>query len=331
MAEMDNKPAEAPVEQPQKKPSDLRPLPFNITEATRQRFQQKFEKSTDKALNALMDAYENNSGSQSTILQLEEKIRAAEQSVRDNQKRIQELESQASSDKATIASLREEIKNASENAPEDMSEKVSELSEKLEASENDKKELSGKITTLEKSISEKDRMLKEMDKLTKGKINIKELQDKVGALEEQAKQDRKVIDGAAEQKKAYEKKVAELEKKIKELQDKNKELTEQYDPTYTGQYTAPEDFLGAFEPVVAMLLEATADKLTEQRSDGITVTPSLLLGDMFLKYTLQKRTQWFYWWVLTDDEIVEIAQRINPNINSVRMLRKVLNVDKELN
>ena len=57
----------------------------------------------------------------------------------------------------------------------------------------------------------------------------------------------------------------------------------------------------------------------------------MILGDMFLKYTCQKWTKWFYNWVLTDDEIVEIAQSINPNIKSVRILRKVLNIDQELN
>ena len=122
-----------------------------------------------------------------------------------------------------------------------------------------------------------------------------------------------------------------FEQTIADLKHKNSDLHQQLDAAGAGHYSAPDEFLSAFEPIVAELLQRTADKMTDIRTDGLKVVPSMIVGDMFLKYTLQKRTMWFYKWILSDAEILEIAQNINPNITSIRMLRKILNVDKELN
>ena len=188
------------------------------------------------------------------------------------------------------------------------------------------------IAALNSRITEQGRMLKELDKLIKQQPpELKELQNRLGAAEEELKENRKILNGRAEQVAAYEQKVSALEQTIADLKHKNSDLHQQLDAAGAGHYSAPDEFLTAFEPIVAELLQRTADKMTDIRTDGLKVVPSMIVGDMFLKYTLQKRTMWFYKWILSDAEILEIAQNINPNITSIRMLRKILNVDKELN
>ena len=348
-------------ENPQDKPVKTRkPLPFNITDETRQRFLKHFEKSSDDSLNALLDAFEQRSDEpvdqritelqgniqnlQKQVRELTEKKQTAEQTANAKIVAVYKLEAQIEKLKAELAQkpttqepdprieqLNSELMSL-KGAHKKLQDEYQKLKEAQQTPADDSalKEAQKTIKELQDSIAEKDRMLREMDQQTKGLPDIKDLKAKLGAAEDRQKEDKKLIEGYQEQKKAFEEKVKKLEKLIEGKDATIEELKSDAKAAGFAPYDG-DQFLSAFPNVIGLLLERTAEKLTDARKDGKTITPPMILGDMFLKYTCQKWTKWFYNWVLTDDEIVEIAQSINPNIKSVRMLRKVLNIDQELN
>ena len=294
-------------------PAKLKPLPFNITPATRERFQALFPKSTDQTLNALLDAYE---ARQNAPTGTESELSA----------QIAELKSQLKAAKdanKTLTDQVETLKAQPKANPED-----SQTIQKLQSENSEKTQ---KIADLQSEISEKEKKLAGLQNQLENLPNVQELMSEINKLKDQQKEDKKLLEGRAVQKDAYDEKVKKLENEKKDLQDKIKELKGLLEAANAGKYTDSDEFLAHFEPIVAELLRMTAEKLTANRHDEIQITPAMILGDMFLKYTLQKRTMWFYTWVLYDEDILAAAQAINPNIQSIRMLRKVLNVDKELN
>jgi hypothetical protein len=75
-------------------------------------------------------------------------------------------------------------------------------------------------------------------------------------------------------------------------------------------------------PFSAYLLENTAEKLSSRYNKE--VKPLQILIDMFMRYTIEKWSQWFYPFVLSDKEILEIAQQINPEIKHINEIKKTL-------
>ncbi len=75
-------------------------------------------------------------------------------------------------------------------------------------------------------------------------------------------------------------------------------------------------------PFSGYLLENTAKKLSSKY--GKEVTPLQILIDMFMRYTIERWSQWFYPFVLSDKEILEIAQQINPEIKNIGEIKKTL-------
>ncbi|MDY0144087.1 MAG: hypothetical protein RBR97_19575 [Bacteroidales bacterium] len=78
------------------------------------------------------------------------------------------------------------------------------------------------------------------------------------------------------------------------------------------------------KPFAVSLIELTAVKLSEKY--GRTVEPMEILVDMFMRYTIERWNQWFYPFQLDDSEIVQAAQAINPEINSISQIKKTLPV-----
>lgn len=324
-AEPQNNPADnIPASQTKKPASQKDPsvptlVPFQLISLKNRERLAAIGKANDSTLSVLLDAYEKRSDMPAKPADNSGKL----------QQEIEKLQQQIAEQKQTIAEQEQKITATTTANTENTNAEIQRLQTELTAKQKKIADNADKISDLQNQMAEKDRMLKELDKLTKNQANISELKDRAGALEEEVRQNKKVIEAAADQKKAYDNKIKLLESDIKNLKEQNKRLQTAADSAVISQYTAPDDFLKAFQPIVANLLVRTADKLTSMRTDDIEVTPSLILGDMFLKYSVQKRTLWFWPW-LSDAEIVEAAQEVNPNITSVRMLRRVLNIDKEL-
>lgn len=76
------------------------------------------------------------------------------------------------------------------------------------------------------------------------------------------------------------------------------------------------------QPFTVALLEETARRLSERY--GKQVTPMAILTDMFLRYTIERWSEWFYKFILNDREILSIAQKINPDIKSIDQIKKAV-------
>lgn len=80
--------------------------------------------------------------------------------------------------------------------------------------------------------------------------------------------------------------------------------------------------LDLMKPFPARLLVLTAERLSQKYKRE--VTPIQVLGDMFLRYTIEKWSEWFYPWVLTEEEILEEAKKINPQITSIKQIKQII-------
>ncbi len=76
------------------------------------------------------------------------------------------------------------------------------------------------------------------------------------------------------------------------------------------------------KPFAVSLIELTALKLSAKY--GREVQPMQILVDMFMRYTIERYNQWFYPFQLNDTEILAAAQAINPEISSIRQIKKTL-------
>ncbi len=330
----------------------LRPIPFNVTAETRARFLSLFDKSTDEALNKLLNAYEQQQGTaeetDSKLIEdmtsennrLKNQLSEAQKSAQTNAGKITELEQK-------IAELESQNKPAenpeNEKLKNDLAKAQAELQQARSEMETQRRELNEKetrILNLEQTSVKPDEQITQLqEKLNTANDKIAELEEKLSqtksdksGVDDQLKDQLKVIEGYKNTKEEADKQIKNLKKENKDLKEELTKTKNLLDNTSVQGYSGEDDdFLSFFPEVPAQLLKRTVDKINEKRPDEAQITPAILLMDMFLKYTLQKRGIWFYTFVLGDDEIVDIAQSYNPNITSVRMLRRVWNVDSELN
>lgn len=74
-----------------------------------------------------------------------------------------------------------------------------------------------------------------------------------------------------------------------------------------------------------LLLEALCEKLSAMYKKE--VTPQMIVEDYIIKYNFtEKYTEWFHPFVFSNGELVAIAQKINPEITTIKELRYALNV-----
>ena len=75
-------------------------------------------------------------------------------------------------------------------------------------------------------------------------------------------------------------------------------------------------------PLVVELLEVTASRLSDRYK--CTVDPMQILVEMFTRYTLERWNEWFYPFVMRDNEIIKIAMQINPELSTISHIEKQL-------
>lgn len=114
----------------------------------------------------------------------------------------------------------------------------------------------------------------------------------------------------------YDSKQTDYLQQITELEEKVNKLTADLS---TAENRSVLDLLN---PFTAELLKITSEKLSNKKNENIT--PIRIVEDMFLRYTIEKNNQWFYKWVVTDAEILKIANNLNPAIKSIDQLKKIL-------
>lgn len=306
-----------------KDPNDPTLVPFQlITVENRERLA-AVGKPDNNTLTILLDAYENRGTA-----------------VTDEQTKntIEVLQNQVKTYKA-------DLQKAMQNASDDIAKKDVELQKQTETNNTLLQEntaLKQKITALEKLIAASDTEIAELKKQVTlaqnaaGSSNdehIKELQEKLKTMtdratraEDEIKDNRKSIDGLRAAK-------AELEKRLEQVTAERDTAqsaylnTERAETPINAVNIYPEgDILHYFPTITARMLDITAERLTAKRRDGLTITPAMILADMFNKYTIQRWNNWFYWPVLTDNDIIEIAETIDERLTSIRMVKAALNI-----
>lgn len=122
----------------------------------------------------------------------------------------------------------------------------------------------------------------------------------------------------------------ELQKALDEKREAERqrdEYKQRLDAISSAADTLPEwDVIKkTLEPFPVALLERTALRLGEYY--GREITPMQVMVDMFIRYTVERNAEWFYPFMLKDIDIVAIAQEINPDVTSIRQIKKSLNLD----
>lgn len=321
---LENTPVTTKKDKRKKDPNDPTLVPFQlITVENRERLA-AVGKPDNSTLCILLDAYEN---------------RGAAVTDEQTKNTIEVLQNQVKTYKA-------DLQKAMQNASDDITKKDAELQKQTEANNTLLQEntaLKQKITALEELIAASDTEIAELKKQISqaqeaaGSSNderIKELQSKLKTMtdratraEDEVKDNRKSIDGLRAAK-------AELEKRLEQVTAERDTAqsaylnTERAETPINAVNIYPEgDILHYFPTITARMLDITAERLTAKRRDGLTITPAMILADMFNKYTIQRWNNWFYWPVLTDNDIIEIAETIDERLTSIRMIKAALNIE----
>ena len=74
----------------------------------------------------------------------------------------------------------------------------------------------------------------------------------------------------------------------------------------------------------ARLLNTLATKLSEKYKRNIT--PKQIIEDYLLRYNLQRWSQWFHPFVVSDNEILSMAKEVKPEIKNIQELHNALNI-----
>ena len=128
-----------------------------------------------------------------------------------------------------------------------------------------------------------------------------------------------------------------LQERVNVLQDENTTLKEQLknlelniekeskhitELTQEKIHLQSKTILDFFKPYTAKLLLITAERLTAKYKRQIE--PVDVLSDMFLKYTIERYSLWFYDFVVKDTELIELAQQINSEITTIKQIKQII-------
>ena len=306
-----------------KDPNDPTLVPFQlITIENRERLA-AVGKPDNSTLTALLDAYENQ-GAAITDEQTKNTIEVLQNQVKTYKADLQKAMQNASDNiakKDAELQKQTETNNALLQENTALKQKITALEELIAASDTEIAELKKQVTiTQDADGSSNDERIKELQE------KLKVMTDRATRAEDEVKDNRKSIDGLRAAK-------AELEKRLEQVTAERDTAqsaylnTERAETPINAMNIYPEgDILHYFPAITARMLDITAERLTAKRRDGITVTPAMILADMFNKYTIQRWNNWFYWPVLTDDDIIEIAESVNERLTSIRMIKAALNI-----
>lgn len=295
-----------------KNPTDPTVLPFQlVTPENRERIA-RIGKPNNDTLSLLLDVFENQGNdtanvSNVVIIKLQEENKSLKQQHEADLKAINSCNELIQKQQDTIATHKQQIADK-EQLIAALEQKNAALTEQIEKFQTDSNSASAE----------------EINALT---TKLQEMTDRATRAEDEVKDNRTTIDGLRSAKHELEKLLNETSQERDEARNAYLNAERQIDtPTYTNEY-AEGDILHFFPTTTARMLELTAERLTAKRKDGIVVTPQMILGDMFNKYTIQRWNNWFYWFVLDDKDIIEIAQSIDNRLTSIHMVKAALGIN----
>lgn len=322
-----NSPAGAATAEPvkkdkrQKDPSDPKVMPFQlVTLATRQRLL-SIGKPNDETLNLLIDAYEK---------------RNAAPAGQSDDKTIQGLQDEIKSLKLQL----QEAKNANGNGAADiqkLNQDIAELKRQLNAKEQEITAKMQEIAAKDGELAERQQHIKDLeasavtvdpntDQVIKQlNAELADAKKRAQKAEQDAKELQQTVNGLNTAKRELEKQLKEAKDDLEAAENRYLDFERSATEDITNRY--PEgDILNFFPPITARMLELTAQRLTACRTDSKEITPQMVLGDMFNRYTIDQFNLWFYKWVISEKEMIEIAMAEEPKITSKKLLRAALGI-----
>lgn len=332
-------PPTAKAEKKQKDPAAPTLVPFQmISQHNRERLA-AIGKADDKTLAELLDAYENRSltaeGADSNTGKLLNQIKQLKQQIAAQQQQLSAKDQQIAAASAAAAAAKSAAQAA--EAGSDAAETVQLQQVEIAAQQQTIADREADISRLKQELEQAKQQIAaakaaapaaDPSANTAAEQQIADLQkqlkdctDRATRAEEAEKDYRKQLNGLQEIK-------AELEKQLKAAKKKAVTPTLPADalPEQYLNHYSDGDILHFFPTITAKMLELTAERMTAVRKDGQTVTPTMILGDMFNRYTIERWNLWFYKWVLEDKDIIRIAQEVEPKLDSLRKLRAALKI-----
>lgn len=314
------------------------PLPFSLTNETQVRFKSHFDKSTDEVMNALLDAYERAQQPAAGAPASDSQLNELHAEIEKLSKERADTQTLLNKQTDTIAALQEEIndlkqqhqllKEQSQQREKETNTLINDNQAMLESAREEANELRSQISDKDETIEKMKAEILELSREATGvPQDYQEVKDRAHALEDQAKEDRKVIDNLLEVKREQTK---IIEQHLSEITHLKTTIEQLQDGGSIPLNTYPEgDILHFFPPLCARLVDEVCQRLTEEkqrRNPEAVVSPQIMLGDMFLRYIIQRYNTWFFRPMLSDNDIIRIVQEIAPDIQSMRQLKQILGI-----
>lgn len=303
------------VDKRKKDPSQPVVVPFQLITAENRARLAAIGKANDETLSKLLSAYENQSAtadqqSQSIIDRLQEENKRLRVTVGEKHDATVQLTAKVLKLQETIDTLKAEISAKDQ----EIAAKVQEIAEK-----------DAKIAGQNQRISELE-VAASVETDTEIQAKLQQLTDRATKAEDEVKDNRQLIDGLNAAKRELEKQLKQAQKDLESTRNAYLDVKRNGGDALPLNHYPEGDILHFFPTITARMIERTAEKLTACRTDGITVTPAMIVGDMFNRYTIEQWNLWFFKWVLSESEMLEIAQEVEPKITSMRMLKAALNI-----
>lgn len=212
---------------------------------------------------------------------------------------------------------------------------VTTLTENLKAVQLENKTLHEQQAELNNSLSEKDKIINEQNEKIKAlNLSLEQISNDKQQLQNQITQN----DNNAEQNNNT---IAELQQQVTEAKQKEEAAKEELnnlriqfndfvkqkeEAADTAKTTIYEEKPRTIQltPFAFKLLRCLSTKLTEKY--GRTIKPAHIIEDYLIRYNIQRWSEWFHPFILTDNEILNIAQEIKPDIKSLRQLKETLKI-----
>ena len=313
----ENTPAQTqePVKKDRRKKDPTEPtlVPFQlITPQNRERLA-RIGKADNNTLNALLDAYENKDTASLSDTDAAKEIIALK-------KQTQDMQSQLNATHETINTL----KSTNAQREDKLNSEITALKQQLSIKEQLIEEQKQQIAAFKQDNAASQNTDSALVEL---KQKLQAMTDRATRAEDEVKDNRVTIDKLLSVKAELEKKVDKITQERDTAQAAYLNTERQETPIAPVNIYPEGDILHFFPTITARMLDVTAKRLSQGRKDGNVVTPQMVLADMFNKYTIQRLTNWFYWPVLNDTEIVEIAQDIDSRLTNIRMVKAALNIN----
>lgn len=171
---------------------------------------------------------------------------------------------------------------------QDKDAKIKSLEEQIQKITNEKNDIAGQLDALQQKEPETQSNTEEIENLKKQLSQVQGEKDKAD----------KCNVALVEENKSLKKKITDLNSA-----DKGIILT----------------------PFIRDYLNALAEKLSKRYNKQ--VDPAKIIEDYIIRYNLtDKWTEWFHPWLMTDEDAVRIANKINPEVKTFNDLKKALNI-----